>query len=252
MENRVNTPFKTTFKQFWGLVWWSLVRHKYLLPTFSLVQVLLALAIVYGLTLLMPEITTNMRVYLSSGAVSLGIIAVGCVLAAQIVNTAKVDGIVAYQKTLPVTHTSIIISDMIIWSFVSLPGVIMSCVASFIRFNITLHISPLSITIIILTQMTMILIGFSIAYWLPTNLMALVTQLIMIGGLLFSPITYPASRLPDWIGYIHNFLPFVPTSNLIRATLFHLGSFSYFNLFVIICWAVGAFLLARLSLTKRS
>ena len=75
----------------------------------------------------------------------------------------------------------------------------------------------------------MVLIGFSLAYWLSANTMALATQIIMIGGLLFSPITYPVDRIPNWLASIYDFLPFVPTSNLIRATLFHLGDFSYFN-----------------------
>lgn len=65
-------------------------------------------------------------IYLSSGATTLGIIAVGRVLAAQIVSTAKQEGIVDYQRTLPVSRLNILISDFIIWGMASLPGVFMS------------------------------------------------------------------------------------------------------------------------------
>lgn len=227
-EQIVDHSLKTKTRKFGGLVWWSLVRHKVLLPTFSVTQAVLALAIVYGLALLLPNMTHQDSLYLSSGAITIGIIAVGCVLAAQIIGTAKQDGIVAYQKTLPVDRTSIILADVIIWSLASLPGVIMSCLAAVIRFKIHLYISPLSIVIILLAQITMILIGFTLAYWLSANVMALATQVIMIGGLLFSPITYPASRIPDWLASVYNWLPFVPTSDLIRATLFHSGTVSFF------------------------
>ncbi|MGG7017779.1 UNVERIFIED_CONTAM: ABC transporter permease, partial [Pseudomonas aeruginosa] len=71
------------------LVGWSLLRHKYLLPVFTLTQVFLSLAIVYGLALLIPDVNNQTAIYLSSGATTLGIIAVGRVLAAQIVSTAK-------------------------------------------------------------------------------------------------------------------------------------------------------------------
>ena len=81
--------------------------------------------------------------------------------------------------------------------------------------------------------------------------MALATQIIMIGGLLFSPITYPVDRIPNWLASIYDFLPFVPTSNLIRATLFHLGDFSYFNLFILLTWTAVAFTLSLLALSKR-
>ena len=35
-------------KELFALVGWSLLRHKYLLPVFTLTQVFLSLAIVYG------------------------------------------------------------------------------------------------------------------------------------------------------------------------------------------------------------
>lgn len=244
-------PKNYNLLQFWGLMRWSLIRHKYLLPTFSIAQAALALAIVYGLALLIPEIDEGTSLYLSSGAITLGIIAVGCVLAAQIVNTAKQDGIVKYQKTLPVNRMSILIADIIIWGIASLPGILMSCLAAMMRFNISINVSLTSILIILLAQVAMISIGFAIAYWLPSNFVALVTQIIMIGGLLFSPITYPADRLPDWMTVIYNVLPFVPTSNLIRATLFGQGSISFVDLFVVIIWALFTFGLSLFALSRK-
>lgn len=250
-EKLVDRSLKVKVRKFGGLVWWSLVRHKVLLPTFSITQAVLALAMVDGFALFLPNMTHQDSLYLSSGAISIGIIAVGCVLAAQIVGTAKQGGIVAYQKTLPVDRTSIVMADVIIWSLASLPGVIMSCLAAVIRFKIHLYISPLSIFVVLLAQVTMILIGFTLAYWLSANVMALVTQVIMIGGLLFSPIMYPANRIPDWMAAVYNWFPFVPTSDLIRATLFHSGTVSFFNLVALILWALIAFALSLSALTKR-
>ena len=239
------------FLQLWGLIRWSLVRHKYLIPTFSIVQALFAFAIVYGLALIIPEIDPVSAVYLSSGALTLGIIAVGCVLAPQIVSESKQNGLFQYQRTLPVSRKSILLADIIIWSIASLPGIIMGCVAAFLRFDIKMYINPLSCIIIIIIQVTMISIGFSIAYWLPPNAMALATQLIMIGGLLFSPITYPADRLPVWLSYVYHKLPFVPASNLIRSSLFRLEDFSYVSLCVVIIWGIIAFILALGALSRR-
>ncbi|WP_100332620.1 ABC transporter permease [Bacillus xiapuensis] len=238
-------------KKLWGLIRWSLVRHKYLLPTFSIIQAAFALAIVYGLALLIPDINESSAIYLSSGAISLGIIAVGCVLAAQMVSTSKQDGIFKYQRTLPVARTAILLSDIIIWCIASLPGVFMGCLAAMLRFDINVYITPLSCLIIVVAQITMICIGFAIAYCLPPNIMALATQLIMIGGLLFSPITYPIDRLPEWSANIYQFLPFVPAADLLRSSIFHFGTFSFIDLFVVILWAVVVFLISLIALSKR-
>ncbi|GHP13612.1 ABC transporter [Lentilactobacillus fungorum] len=238
-------------QRFTGVIWWSLVRHKYLLPTFSLVEIILSIAIVYGLGLFLPSIGPQEAVYLSSGTITIGIIAVGCVLAAQIISTAKQDGIVNYQKTLPVSRGEIIIADTIIWGVAALPGIVMGGIAAVIRFKIHLYISPTSILVIIISLATMILIGFSLAYWLPTNIMSLITQVIMIGGLLFSPITYPASRIPDLLYALYQFLPFVPTSDLIRATLFKSSQFSWADMFVVLSWGLIGYGLSLSALSRK-
>lgn len=250
-QNQLHIARSNTISKLWGLIRWSLIRHKYLLPTFSFVQAAFSLAIVYGLALVIPEINDVSAIYLSSGALTLGIIAVGCVLAPQIVSASKQNGLFKYQKTLPVARSSILCADIIIWSIASLPGVIMGCIATILRFNINIDITPLSCAMILISQVTMICVGFSIAYWLPPNAMALATQLIMIGGLLFSPITYPVDKLPEWTSYLYNILPFVPASNLLRSSLFHTEQFTFMDLIVVIIWAIIAFILALTALSRK-
>ena len=250
LENRqVSKLFLGT--KFWGLVRWSLIRHKYFLPVFSIVQMFLAIAIVYGFALMMPVMDYESSVYLSSGALTIGIIAVGCVLAPQIVSESKQNGIFKYQRSLPVARSHIIIADLIIWSVAALPGIIMSCIAGVLRFDVSVRLNLLSGFIILIVLIAMILIGFSIAYLLPPTIMSLVTQLIMLCALLFSPITYPAERLPQWTVHFYQIFPFVPISNLIRSTLFNLQAFYIVDLIIVIAWAVGAYIVAFKTLSKK-
>ncbi|EPI00500.1 ABC-2 type transporter [Enterococcus faecalis 13-SD-W-01] len=246
-----SVPKSNTLSQLGALIKWSLLRHKTLLPVFTVMQAVLSFAIVYGLALLIPDIDHVTSIYLSSGAATLGIIAVGCVLAAQIINTAKQDGVVQYQKTLPVSRVNILLADFFIWGAASLPGVLMSFLASYIRFGIAVRVSLSGVILLILTQTAMISIGFAIAYWLSPNAVGLVTQVIMIGGLLFSPITYPAERLPEWMQYIYNFLPFIPTSNLIRGSFFQMEEILYRDIFVVFSWTVMMCLLSLWALSRR-
>lgn len=239
------------FTKLKGVICWSLIRHKYLVPVFSLAQAAFAVAIICGMALFIPQLDNMSVVYLSSGALTLGMIAVGCVLAPQIVSEAKQNGIFEYQRTLPVSRNIILLADIIIWGIASLPGIIMGCVACTLRFDINLNITVQSCFIILLTQVTTICIGFCIAYWLPPNAMALATQVIMIGGLLFSPITYPAERLPEWTMYIYNVLPFVPMSNLIRSVLLLGKPIVLSDLIVVVFWAIVTFILSLCALSKR-
>lgn len=244
-------PKLNFFSQFFALCKWSLIRHKILLPMFTILQVILSFAIVYGLALLIPDIDPISAVYLSSGATTLGLIAVGCVLAAQIVSTAKQDGIIKYQKTLPVSRINILLADFMIWGLASLPGVIMSFLAATIRFGISIQFSFQGTGVLLLAQISMISIGFSIAYWFSANSVSMMSQLIMIGGLLFSPITYPAERLPDWMTTVYNTLPFVPTSSLIRSSFYQLGQLHIRDVAVVSLWLLFTSSLSLVALGRR-
>ena len=46
-----------------------------------------------------------------------------------------------------------------------------------------------------------------------------VSQMIVFIALMFSPITYPADRLPQWLQAMHQVLPFQYMARVIRDTL---------------------------------
>ena len=235
----------------WGLVRWSLTRHKYLLPAFTAVQALFAVAIVYGLALMIPDVDQDAARYLSSGAWTLGIIAVGCVLAPQIMSTSKQEGLLDFQKTLPVPRSAILLADAVVWSLAALPGIAVGMLAAFLRFGVDIHVDLFTVAAILGAQFTAVSIGYAIALWLPISATSLATQVIMIGGLLFSPITFPAERLPQWAVTLHQFLPFTPLGDIIREATFRTGESQVLNVIVVVVWAGAAYLAAYLALRKR-
>lgn len=249
----VELPTKRGWLPSWlGLVRWSLIRHKYLLPVFTLVQALFAVAIVYGLALLIPAIDIETARYLSAGAWTLGIIAVGCVLAPQIASTSRQEGVLDYQKTLPVPRSAILLADAVVWSVAALPGIAIGMLAAALRFGLHIHTDIATVAAILGAQFTAVSIGYAIAFWLPLNATALATQVIMIGGLLFSPITFPAERLPEWAINLHQFLPFAPLGDIIRETAFRTGTNQTLNVVVVTIWALGAYTIAYIALRKRN
>lgn len=156
-----------------------------------------------------------------------------------------------YQRTLPVSRLNILISDFIIWGMASLPGVFMSFLAAYLRFDVQIRFSMKALAILSLIQLCMISIGFALAYWLTPNVVGIATQIIMIGGLLFSPITYPTDRLPSALVNFFEFLPFVPSSNLIRSLFYEQNTVNVSNIIVVCFWFVLTTLLSLISLSRR-
>lgn len=219
-----------------GLIKWSLIRHKLYIPVFIVVQILLSLAIIYGFSFVTNAVDDMSKSFLCTGAITINIIAVTCVLAPQIVSESKQNGIFDYQKTLPISRVGILISDLLVWGIISLPGVFVSMIIGSMSFDMNIQFGIIGGVSLFFVITSLILFGFSIAYLLPPNMMALVTQLIMIGGLLFSPIIYSADRLPNWMTNIYNYLPFVPVSNIIRFSLFELNNFNIVDYVVVFIW----------------
>lgn len=124
--------------------------------------------------------------------------------------------------------------------------------AAILKFDIVIHLDVVTIAVILGAQFTTVCIGYAIALWLPINATALVTQIIMIGGLLFSPITFPANRLPEWAVALHQFLPFAPLGELIRETTLRGGTGQHMNILVVCAWSVTTYALATLALKRRN
>lgn len=242
---------KEIINQTIGLIKWSLLRHKIYIPIFVIVQVILSLAVIYGFSFVTNSVDGLSKSYLYTGAITINIIAVTCVLSPQIVSESKQNGIFSYQKTLDISRAQIILADLIIWALLALPGFIVSTFLGAFNFMISIKITLLGIFSLLFVIISLTLLGFAIAYALPANIMALITQLIMIGGLLFSPIIYPSERLPIWMGKVYNNLPFVPVSNIIRYNFFGLEKFSSRDYLIVLIWGLSSFLISIYILSRR-
>jgi len=234
-----------------GLLMWSLTRHKFYIPMFIIIQVILSLAITYGFSFITNASDDAAKSFLYTGAMTMNLIAVSCVLGPQIVSETKHNGIFEYQKTLPISRLGILLSDVLTWGCISLPGTAVSLILSALQFGGKINVGFFEIGSLLLIVFALTLVGFAIAYLFPPNMVSLVTQMIMLGGLLFSPITYSADRLPDWAANIYNVLPFVPVSRIVRASLFALERIEMSDYVVVFCWAVVGFVCSMHVLLRR-
>src|SRR4051794_41026632 len=201
------------------LVAWQALRLKTFLPLAIIVQALFAFGIVVGYPLLFPQLDSTTVLYLATGAPAISLITIGLVAVPQVVAQAKTEGSLDYMRTLPIPRLVYLLADMTVWLLIVLPGVLFAIIVATMRFGLDLQVSPLVIPAMLLVVLTTTSIGYALASILSQTLANLLTQVLVVFVLMFSPLNFPADRLPDWLAAIHAVLPIQAMGEVIRGTL---------------------------------
>ena len=243
----------STVRSYRLLVIWQARRLKGVLPLAVVVQALLALGIVIGYPLLFPQLDRGTTLLLATGAPTITLVTMGLVLVPQMVAQGKVEGSLDYMRSLPVPRLVYLLADLTVWLAVVLPGVVFAVVVGDLRFGLHLAVSPLVVPAILLVALTATAIGYAIASLLSAMLTNLLTQVLVVFVLMFSPLNFPAERLPDWLAAIHRVLPIAAMGEVIRGTL----AGSVFPLsggpFLLIgTWCVASFAITYVVMNRRA
>ncbi len=201
------------------LLRWHAYRLRRLLPLMLVVQALLATGVVLGFGLLMPEIDGTTALFLATGAPTTGLITVGLVLVPQAVAQTKLDGSFEFTRSLPAPRSALLVSDLVIWTSTTLPGLAAALLVAGWRFDLDYSVSITVVPAILLVAATSVSVGYAFAYALPPAAATLIAQVLVFVTLLFSPVTFPADRLPSWLAEIHAWLPVQAMADLVRDAL---------------------------------
>jgi ABC-2 type transport system permease protein len=201
------------------LVRWQALRLKSFLPLAIVVQVLFAFGIVVGYPLLFPEIDELTILFLATGAPAITLITMGLVALPQVVAQAKLQGTLDYMRSLPVPRMVYLMADLSVWLAIVLPGVVFAVAVGAWAFDLALSVSLAIVPAVLLVATTAAAVGYAMATLLPPMIAMLLTQVLVIGVLVFSPINFPAERLPDWLQAVHALLPVQAMGEVIRGSL---------------------------------
>lgn len=201
------------------LMKWNLLRMRTELPMVLAIQTLIAVGVVIGFSLLLPELDPLSALYLTTGAMTVSLITIGMVIAPQIVAHRKQQGVLDYQRSMPVPRLAMVAADATIWVTVALPGLALTLGVAAAHFRLDVAVSPWLVPAILLVSAAAAGIGYCIAYAVKPVFVGLITNLIIIVALMFSPVNYPADRLPDWAAQLHRWLPFQHMAQAVRETV---------------------------------
>lgn len=208
-----------TLRVYGLLLWWQILRLRQQMVIIVVIQVVLALGIVYGLAFLIPNIDSRSALYLATGAPTLTLLILGLTVVPQEVSRSKQTGQAAYLATLPVPRLAPPAAEVSFWLLAQLPGTALALVVASLRFKFALDFSVLAIPAILLVAFAAASVGYALAMLLKPELASQLGSFIAIVILLYSPINFPADRLPNVLQIIHKVLPVEYMADLVRWSL---------------------------------
>ncbi len=209
----------TTVQQTLLLTRWQFRRQATMLPLLVLVQVFLAIATILGFGLVIGDPPPDQALYLATGAPTITLVMVGLVMTPQMLSQSRTEGSLDWMRTLPVPRWSFLVSDLLVWTLIALPGMVLGIVTGVLRFDVDLSPAPWLVPATLLVSLTAAAVGYGMASLLKPTLAMLMTQVLVFVVLLFTPVSYPADRMPAWLQTAHEWFPFEPMAQLVRSGL---------------------------------
>ncbi|WP_208586184.1 ABC transporter permease [Gracilibacillus suaedae] len=208
----------------------------------ALLQILISIGIVIGFSYLIPNPDTETILFLATGAPTIILIVAGMVILPQQIGTAKTDGYMEYMRTWPVNRSVILGADTTIWLLITLPGIIISSIVAHLMFTPGYDISWTVVPALLMIALTSIGVGYGFSYLLSPTASMGISQVVVFGALMFSPVNFPMDRLPEWLQSLHEVLPIYSMAEVMRASLaastFDATMGNYINLMI---WCVLGF-----------
>jgi ABC-2 type transport system permease protein len=231
---------------------WEMRSLRLYLPLALLVQVLIGGGMIVGFGFLIGDMPSEVALYLVCGVTVVSMITIGLVMSPQIIAQQKMAGTFDYIWSLPVPRTTTIAANLTVNLLLALPGMVVSLLVGWWRYDIALVPSAILVPATLLTLITAASIGMALAHAIPNPMVTgLVTQVLVFFILLFAPINFPPERLPDWLAAIHLYLPFQHSANVIRGGLTEslatdVGeSFVILSIWSLVSWVVTAWVVSR-------
>lgn len=201
------------------LLRWEFMRLRTFMPMIIVIQVLLGVGVVFGMALLIPDISPTSALYLATGAPTLTLLIMGLTFVPQQISQARLTGRHDYIASLPIPRLAPLAASVSYWLAVQVPGTFIALIIAQLRFHIALHVEWTVVPAVALVALSGASIGYAIASVLKPQVANEVSSFISIGLLLFSPINFPASRMPAALRAVHAVLPVQYMADVVRGSL---------------------------------
>ncbi len=238
---------------YWMMLRWELLSMRLFLPMMVAVQFFIGAGMVVGLGFLFDHIPPQQALYLSTGGAVIPLLTLGLVMVPQEVAGHKLEGTYDFLWSLPVPRMTTYLAGVTVWTVVSLPAGVAALLVAAWRFQIHFDVSPLVVPAATLVVVVATAIGYAFAHAVPNpRVTNLITQVLIFAIVIFSPINFPSNRLPDWLAWVHQWLPFESSAIVMRGTLADGLVESMTRAFIVLgVWAVMSWVVTYRVLSRR-
>lgn len=232
---------------------WHLIDMRLVAPVLTAGQLLTGVGFVIGLGLLVPELEGLAATYLVTGVAAITMVLLGLAISPQLVAQQKLNDTYEFAFSLPVARTASAAAWYVINLAVAIPTAAAALTVGVLRYDLDLDVSLAIVPAFAMSVFTATLLGYALGHAIAQPMVTNMVSMLLIFGILgFSPLIFPAERLPDWLATLHEWLPFAPMATVVRGALAPdlVGSVdrSYVLLAV---WAVAATALAVAAVGRR-
>ncbi len=242
----------TLFDQYKQVLKLQYLRIRGTIVVFAIMQIIISLGIAIGFTYLYADVDSQSILYLATGAPTIVIIMTGLVILPNQISSARIEGHGEFLRTLPVKRLSIILADTTIWILVTIPGIVISLLVTYLMYKPNFDISILVLPVYLLSALTCIGVGYAFSYAMPPMFALALSQVIAFMALMFSPINFPMERLPFWLQVVHNILPISSIAKIMR---FSLASTTFtansVDILKVLLWCVGGYIISVKILNRK-
>jgi ABC-2 type transport system permease protein len=237
---------------YWLMLRWELLSMRLMLPVMFAVQFFIGAGMVVGLGFLFDQITQPAALYLSTGGVVIPLLTLGLVVVPNEVGQYKLEGTYDFLWSLPLPRMASYLAGVTVWCVVALPASVAALVVAALRFHLHFDVSPLAVPAALLVVLVATALGYALGHAVPNpRITNLITQVLIFVIVIFSPINFPAARLPDWLSWLHQWLPFESAAIVMRGTLADglvtsmTRAFIVLGAWTVLSWAVTYRVLSR-------
>jgi ABC-2 type transport system permease protein len=200
---------------------WELSSLRLVLPVTIAVQLLFGAGLTIGFGLFLPDISTVAATYLVTGAAAMTLILVGLTVGPQFVSAHKQRGTYEFLWSLPAPRSAATAAWFVVTLIFGLPAFVATLLVGSWRYDLELSVSVVALLpAVLLVVFTATMLGYALAHAVSSPMVVMgIAQVMVFAVVGFSPINYPADRLPTWLQQVHAWLPLEPMGQVVRAAL---------------------------------
>jgi ABC-2 type transport system permease protein len=235
------------------LEWRFLRRRRELIPLLVL-QTLISAGAIVGIGFVLDVHAGSAAFFAVTGTATINLAVAGLVLGPQHIAASREQGTFDSVLALPVPRVAILLADCIDTVIWATPGLLLALGFGALRYDFDINWGLGFVGAVLLIALTGAGVGYAMAMISPsTQITYMLSQVSIFGLFLFSPLLFPAERMPAAARIVHELLPVKHMGSAMRSSLSpHEYGSAFGPMLILTAWCALSLFVAARALARRA